>query len=144
MSIATVSGGTRERAPRRGARRRIGTRSGLPSRSATRAAGRCWRRELCRNVGTPLRRSYTAGVRIRTRTVTAFLVAGVIAAGCGVQAKSDRHAAGVCDSVEPLVKTKRSLDALDRKSQNSNRGVTSPKDLRRLSRTYRAGGAAYS
>ena len=84
------------------------------------------------------------GVRIWTRTVTAFLVVGVIAAGCGVDAKSDKHAAGVCDSVEPLLKTRRSLDALDRKAQNANRVVTSPNDLRRLSLTYRHEATAYA
>lgn len=76
--------------------------------------------------------------------MTAFLVVGVIVAGCGVDVKSDKHAAGVCDSVVPLLKAKRSLDALDRKRQNANRVVTSPNDLRRLSLTYRHEEAAYA
>jgi hypothetical protein len=76
--------------------------------------------------------------------VTAFLAVAVIAAGCGVGAKSEKHAAGVCDSVVPLLKAKRDLDALDRKSQNANRVVTSPNALRRLSLIYRREGAAYS
>jgi hypothetical protein len=83
-------------------------------------------------------------MRIGTRAVTAFLVVGVMAAGCGVDAKSEKRAAGVCKSMEPLLKTKRSLDALDRKSQNANRVVTSRNDLRRLSLTYRHEATAYA
>lgn len=75
--------------------------------------------------------------------VTVLLVVGVIAAGCNVAAKPGKHA-GVCDSVDPLLKTRRSLDALDRKTQNANRVVTSPKDLRRLSLTYRHEATAYA
>jgi len=50
----------------------------------------------------------------------AFLVVGVIAAGCGVQAKSAEHAAGVCDSVKPLFKTKSSMGSSDARASSSS------------------------
>jgi len=84
-------------------------------------------------------------VRIWARTGTVFIAAGVIAAGCGAPAKSHKHAAGICASVEPLLKTRRSLDALDRKTQKKvERVVTSAHGLRRLSLSYRREGIAYA
>ena len=80
---------------------------------------------------------------IWTRTVTACLVA-LIAAGCGIQGKSDKDAARACDSVKLLVKTRRSLDALDRKREDANRVVTSPHALRKLYLTYRDEEDAYA
>lgn len=74
----------------------------------------------------------------------ASLVVSVIATACGVEGRSHKHAAAVCDSVVPLLSAKRGLDALDRKSLNANRVVTSPNGLRRLSLTYRREGDAYA
>ena len=77
--------------------------------------------------------------------MTAFIAVGVIAAGCGVDAKSHKHAAGICASVEPLLKTRRSLDALDRKTlKKVERVVTSADGLRRLSLSYRRQRIAYA
>ena len=84
-------------------------------------------------------------MRIWARTGTAFIAAGLIAAGCGVHANSHTHAAGICASVEPLLKTRRSLDALDRKTlKKVERVVTSADGLRRLSLSYRREGIAYA
>jgi hypothetical protein len=84
-------------------------------------------------------------VRILARTGTAFIAAGVIAAGCGVHANSHKHAAGICASVEPLLKTRRSLDALDRKTLKKVERVTTSADgLRRLSLSYRRQRIAYA
>jgi hypothetical protein len=83
-------------------------------------------------------------MKLWTGTVMACLVVSVIATACGVEGRSDKHDAAVCHSVVPLLSAKRSLDALDRKSLNANRVVTSPNGLRRLSLTYRREGAAYA
>jgi hypothetical protein len=84
-------------------------------------------------------------VRIWARTGTAFIAAGVIAAGCGVHANSHKHAAGICASVEPLLKTRRSLDTLDRKTlKKVERVITSADGLRRLSLSYRRQRIAYA
>jgi hypothetical protein len=79
------------------------------------------------------------------RRVTALIAAGVIAAGCGVHANSHKRAAGICASVEPLLKAKRSLDALDKKTLNKvEHVVTSADGLRGLSLSYRRQQIAYA
>jgi hypothetical protein len=83
--------------------------------------------------------------RVALSTCLALVfVAVVCAVGCGVQAKSERHAAGVCDSVKPLMKSKNSMDALDQKVQNLKPAITSLDVVRQLSKTYRGIVADYT
>jgi hypothetical protein len=82
--------------------------------------------------------------RRSTLTVTAIFVVGAIATGCGVEAKSDHRAARVCESLQPLLEARRSLDALDRQRGNVERVVTPADELRRLSLIYRGTGTAYA
>jgi hypothetical protein len=83
--------------------------------------------------------------RVRLFTCLALaLVAVVSAVGCGAQAKSDKHAAGVCDSLKQLGESKNSMDSLDTSVHNSlPTKITSLDAVRSLARTYRKDVAAY-